>query len=85
MSHSIKAPWTPEQVKNLEAHQNNPEVHPFTCGNRHLSEHKEYAEKHAQRDHGILVPTLNGWVCPVCDYTQDWAHPMMVDGSTAKI
>ena len=21
-----------------------------------------------------LVATKNGWICPVCDYTQNWAH-----------
>lgn len=21
-----------------------------------------------------LVATLDGWICPTCDYTQNWAH-----------
>lgn len=24
-----------------------------------------------------LVATINGWICPTCDYTQDWAHEFM--------
>lgn len=24
-----------------------------------------------------LIATENGWVCPVCDYKQDWAHSFM--------
>lgn len=23
-----------------------------------------------------LVATVNGWICPTCDYTQNWAHPI---------
>lgn len=22
----------------------------------------------------MLVPTINGWICPFCSYTQDWSH-----------
>jgi len=22
----------------------------------------------------MLIATENGWICPVCDYKQDWAH-----------
>jgi len=22
-----------------------------------------------------LIATEGGWICPVCDYTQNWAHP----------
>lgn len=25
-----------------------------------------------------LIATEKGWVCPVCDYTQNWAHDFMV-------
>lgn len=44
--------------------------HPFTCGNR--GDHPTIAG-----DKGILVPTTRGWICPICDYTQDWAHDHM--------
>ena len=39
-----------------------PQMHPFTCGNRH--DHPEVAG-----DKGVLVPTVRGWICPFCDYT----------------
>lgn len=45
-------------------------THPFTCNNR--SDHPIIAG-----DQGILVPTTRGWICPICDYTQDWAHDFM--------
>jgi hypothetical protein len=56
----IKAPWTDEQVARLKAWQENNMVHSYTCGND---------SKHAD-----LIPTRDGWVCPDCDYKQDWAH-----------
>lgn len=45
-------------------------MHPFTCGNR--DDHPVVAG-----DKGVLVPTVRGWICPFCDYTQDWAHGFM--------
>jgi hypothetical protein len=67
----IKAPWTPEQVSALDNFQNHRgpwAVHPmheFTCAH------------HSQV--GVLVPTVRGWICQFCDYTQDWAHAFMAD------
>jgi len=71
--------FTPEQVTKLWQRQfgpwsslfdpdpkNPPQMHPYTCGNR--SDHPEVAG-----DKGVLVPTVRGWICPFCDYTQDWA------------
>ena len=42
-------------------------MHPYTCGNR--EDHPVIAG-----DRGVLVPTTRGWICPICDYTQKWAH-----------
>lgn len=25
-----------------------------------------------------LVATVNGWICPTCDYTQNWCHEAML-------
>jgi hypothetical protein len=77
----IAAPWTHEQVEALNRWQANDWVHPYTCGNRGEPGHKEYAEAHGQHDHGILVATPAGWVCPACDYTQDtaWAGMLHVE------
>lgn len=64
--------WTPEQVKCLFDYQSNGNFHPFTCPNRDEG-HPEIAG-----DTGMLVPTRRGWICPFCDYTQDWAHAFMM-------
>ena len=26
-----------------------------------------------------LIATKDGWICPVCGYTQNWAHSFMTD------
>jgi hypothetical protein len=77
--------FTPQQVVHLWGHQFGPwrnpfvvgdehmplPLHPFTCPNR--GNHPELAG-----DKGVLVPTVRGWICPFCDYTQDWAHDFMM-------
>lgn len=65
--------WTMQQVANLNAWQHAGHVHPFTCG--HRSDHPA-----VDGDKGILVATRHGWICPYCDYTQDWAHAEMLEG-----
>lgn len=76
MSH-IKVPFTPEQVEALNRWQNTPWVHPFTCGNdRGDDAHVAYQIEHGG-DLGQLVATPEGWKCPVCGYSQDWAHDFM--------
>lgn len=45
-----------------------PMFHPFTCSNRGDGNHPIIGG-----DEGILVPTPDGWRCPFCEYTQDWA------------
>lgn len=49
-----------------------PRMHPFTCGNRDDGKHFQNGS-----DVGILVPTVRGWICPCCNYTQNWAHEFM--------
>jgi hypothetical protein len=65
---TIKAPFTDEQVKNLNEFQNSGIFHPFTC-----------PRKHADEGDTNLVATKEGWFCPHpgCVYTQDWAHDFM--------
>lgn len=73
-----KAPWDDSLIERLHKHQFGPwddifEIgHPYTCGNRNNEKHKKYAVENDQSDYGILIPTRNGWKCPVCDYKQDW-------------
>lgn len=62
----MKEPWTQEVVDALNAQQRNAQLHPYTCGSGHRTEHPD--------GEGVLVATVNGWMCPFCDYRQDWAH-----------
>jgi hypothetical protein len=66
VSEKIVAPWTPEQVAQLNRYQTLGVMHPFTC----------------PRGHGDLTATPDGWVCSGCAYTQDWAHLFMADQET---
>ena len=61
----IEAPWTDEQVENLNRWQACEHVHEFTCPNNH----------DASR---VLVAANDGWHCPGCAYTQTWAHSAML-------
>lgn len=84
MSELIHAPWTDEQVNFLNQFQYAPNVHPFTCGGDRSDEtHSTYQEKHGG-DFGQLVATVEGWICPSCNYTQDWAHAWMADPQFLK-
>jgi len=56
--------FTKEEVENLNSYQESGIFHQFTCGNNHDGERN-------------LVATQEGWICPSCDYTQDWAHDFM--------
>jgi rubrerythrin len=79
MSEKEQAPFTPEQVEALNAFQNSGQFHPFTCGGNRTDEaHTKYQKEHGG-DFGQLVATEEGWVCPVCGYTQNWAHSSMVE------
>jgi hypothetical protein len=62
-------PWRPV-LGDPTPEQRKLPLHPFTCGNR--DDHPVVAG-----DKGVLVPTVRGWICPFCDYTQNWAHPFM--------
>lgn len=70
----IRAPWTPDQVEALNRYQHLGHYHAYTCGgDRSDAAHVTYQAEHGG-DHGQLVATADGWICPVCGYRQDWAH-----------
>lgn len=70
-------PWRNPLEEETEENKHLPlPMHPFTCGNR--SGHPDLAG-----DKGVLVPTVRGWICPFCDYSQHWAHPFMMRGRNA--
>lgn len=64
---TIIAPWTSDQVDRLNRFQRLGYVHEFTCPDAH-----DGADR-------TLVATRAGWICPHCDYRQDWAHAVMLD------
>lgn len=66
----VVAKWTQEQIEALNRFQKSGSFHPFTCGGNRTD------EKHLDGE-GILVATEDGWICPYCDYRQDWAHDFM--------
>ncbi len=76
----VKAPWTDEQVENLNRYQKSGSFHPFTCGLYELTR-KLYGRDKAKNCRWLLVATNLGWVCSRegCQYTQDWAHDAMVN------
>ena len=63
----VRVPWTAEQVYALDTFQTADYIHPFTC-----------VEDHPGCDRR-LIPTQDGWICPHCDYTQDWCHDWMLE------
>jgi ribosomal protein S27AE len=66
MTGTIVAPWTDEQVAALNRFQTCGFVHEFTCGNDHAGGR-------------VLVAHRDGWQCPSCNYTQNWAHRLMLE------
>lgn len=57
MSDTVHAPWTPSQVRAIEAWQKTPTVHPLTC---------------ETSEHGPLFVTSEHLVCDTCGYEQTW-------------
>lgn len=72
---SIKEPFSADQVAALNAYQARAGSHPFTCANRGDGNHRDHPV--GRNDRGTLVATTRGWICPFCDYVQDWAHEFM--------
>lgn len=64
--------FSPDQVENLAIWQTKGQFHPFTCPERGDGNHRDI-----YGDLGALIPTTRGWICPFCDYTQNWAHGFM--------
>jgi hypothetical protein len=70
----LRAPWDPAQVQSLNEFQHGGDMHGYTCPRRSQTPHDPSSQ---------LLATPDGWVCPEtgCQYTQDWAHAYVVDGS----
>lgn len=61
----IEAPFSHEQVDRLNRYQRRGGFHGFEC-----------VEDHGKANR-TLFATVRGWICPHCDYTQNWAHALM--------
>lgn len=68
------APWTDDEVRSLNEYQASGVMHPFTCEN----DDADYCAS-------VLTATPAGWICPDCDYTQNWAKDWMVDGAWRQL
>lgn len=73
----VCAPFSAETIHRLNQRQVGVDdivgmSHPFTCPSRGDGAHGDEGG-----DRGVLVATEGGWICPHCDYTQDWAHASM--------
>lgn len=68
----VKYEFNKDQIDSLNDYQKSGNFHPFTCKN-----HGD--ENHGKNDY--LVATASGWICPYCEYKQDWAHSFMADYS----
>lgn len=77
MISQIKSPFTQEQVDALNEYQKVREFHPFTCGG-------DRTDKYHLDGEGVLVATIEGWKCPYCPYTQDWAYEFMTSSNPRK-
>jgi hypothetical protein len=64
-------PWSKDQVAALNRYQREGWMHPFTCGSGNRT------DEHHLDGEGKLVATKDGWICPYCPYTQDWAFDFM--------
>jgi hypothetical protein len=64
----IEAPFTPDQVKSLNAFQQDGRMHEFTCNSGSCPTR-------------TLVAHEEGWFCMGCPYRQSWAYDWMGDWS----
>jgi hypothetical protein len=65
-------------VAALTAYQATQWAHPYTCAHCRDADMASYLhegglDRRRLADPHLLVATTDGWVCPTCDYTQDWA------------
>lgn len=78
MAEKQQAPFSNNQVDNLNAFQQLGNFHPFTC-DRHAAECEVNQRPRDYSKDGVLIATNEGWVCPCGKYTQNWAHGFMAE------
>lgn len=62
---TVNAPFTDQQVMNINNHQKCSYLHPLTC---------------TCGDHISLEVTKDGLVCPNCGKVQTWVYKMIANG-----
>jgi len=77
MTRTVRPPFTEEQIKNLKKYQKREDRHPFTCRG-------QFCDRSKRSDEGILIPTVDGMVCPCGKYTQEWVHDFMAEKQPDK-
>lgn len=86
----IEAPFTDEQVLNINMFQNDGRFHPFTCCSpEEITEctragrmvDGEYVQGISQ---GLLVAYNDGMLCPCGEYKQTWVYQSMADSTIKK-
>jgi hypothetical protein len=75
MRDRVYAPWDDYTVDTLNRFQMSHLWHPFTCPKRDKPGH----HPHKDADLGQLIATPDGFKCPDCHYTQNWAHAFMAN------
>ena len=76
-------PFTEEQVELLNKFQHSGKFHSFTCDGKpyiinKLQPGMDRSKKLCPKS-GVLIATIDGFVCPCGTYTQDWAHDFMLE------
>jgi len=77
------APWSPDEVASLNGYQASGAGHPFTCGVDTCLYGGPPTPGRPDGRYGrtVLQAGIDGWQCPACGWTQDWAFAFMADGS----
>ena len=84
---SVYAPFTEDQIASLNEYQKSGVFNEFTCGNdncpgkRHISYNPKYRPPEPAPTGDTLVAYELGWLCPSCNYTQNWGWKFMADWS----
>jgi hypothetical protein len=76
----IDAPFSKEEVENLNKWQQSEHKHPFTCvwsRTKDKNKTKAECERMNGKGEGKLIATEEGWICPCGEYKQYWAHGFM--------
>jgi len=68
----VIAPFSEEQVVNINAYQHAGIMHPFTCG-------------YAGDQHRVLEADTDGIHCVDCIYTQNWVHDFMANWTLQEL